>query len=314
MKKNKNISRTFISLIAVAGLLLGNVSLASEKGAPTMVKQGNAKVEKQVQDNTRSEAGKQRQSIVEEAVTALEQTNNAIKALVKKDKKAALEALALVTGKLELVLAREPELANAPIDVRVEQFDLYASVDTVKATVKEAADLLDDSEVQQARALLSGLSSEIDIIVTALPLKAYTEGIKDVAKLIDQEKYDEASSGLYDLLSTMVITRNIIPLPILRAEGLLTKADELAGKEGRSNEESKELVALLDNAKAQIEMAESLGYGDKKQYKAFYRKIKEIRKKTEGNKFGKDFMKELKDALKEFKETIFSHNNKIGEK
>ena len=61
-------------------------------------------------------------------------------------------------------------------------------------------------------------------------------------------------------------------------------------------------------------MAESLGYGEKKQYKAFYRKIKEIRKKTEGNKFGKDFMKELKDALKEFKETIFSHNNKIGEK
>ena len=224
MKKNKNISRTFISLIAVAGLLLGNVALASEKGAPTMVKQGNAKVEKQVQDNTRSEAGKQRESIVEEAVTALEQTNNAIKALVKKDKKAALEALALVTGKLELVLAREPELANAPIDVRVEQFDLYASVDTVKATVKEAADLLDDSEVQQARALLSGLSSEIDIIVTALPLKAYTEGIKDVAKLIDQEKYDEASRGLYDLLSTMVITRNIIPLPILRAEGLAHKS------------------------------------------------------------------------------------------
>ena len=314
MKNNKNISRTFISLVAAAGLLLGNVALASEKGAPTTVKQGSAKVEKQVQDNTRSEAGKQRESIVKEAVAALEQTNNAIKALAKKDKKAALEALALVTGKLELVLAREPELANAPIDVRVEQFDLYASVDTVKDTVKEAADLLDDYEVQQARALLSGLSSEIDIIVTALPLQAYTEGIKDVAKLVDQEKYDAASLGLYDLLSTLVVTRNVIPLPILRAEELLTKADELAVKEGRSNEENKELVALLDNAKAQIEMAEALGYGDKKQYKAFYRQIKDIRKKTEGSKFGKGFMKELKDSLKNFKEKIFSNNSKASEK
>ncbi len=261
-----------------------------------------AKVSKEVKNKTREVAGKKRETVIKEAVTALAQTKKAIEALNKKDKQAALDALAMVTGKLDIVIAREPDMANAPIDVRVETYDLISSVDTIKKAVKTAKNLLDDGEVQQAREILMGLTSEIDIIITSIPLASYSDGIKAVAKLVDKEKYQEAKESLYDLLSTLVITKNVLPLPILRAEELIHKADKLAAQKNRSEKQNKELATLLTNAKNQIQLAETLGYGDKKAYKTFYSQLKEIRKKTENGKFGKGYTDKLKNSLKKFKE------------
>ncbi len=311
MREYRKIGRMLVCLLAAGSLLIGTDVVAAGAGkAATGTKEEAKKeatnVEKQVQSSTRKQAGKHRETIVKDAVTALEQTKKAVEALEKKDKQAAIDALAVATGKLEVVVAREPEMANAPIDVRVEQFDLYATVDAIRKAVKSAEEFLEDGEVQQARMLISGLASEINIVVTSLPLKGYAEGLKTVAKLVDEDKFQEAKEALYELLSTTVITRHIIPLPILRAEELINKAEKLTETEGRSGEQNKELTALLDDAVTQIELAEALGYGDKKEYKEFYRQIKEIRKRTEGGKFGSGFLDELQDSLKKFKEKIFS--------
>jgi hypothetical protein len=298
--------RTLICALAMGALVVSGTALAetAAKGSA----QGTAKVAKEVQKKTKTEAGKQRDTIIKEAVAALAQTKKAILALEKKDKQAALDALAMVTGKLDIIIAREPDMANAPIDVRGETYDLISSVDMVKKAVKTAQDLLDDGEVQQAREIMIGLVDEIDLIVTAIPLASYSDGIKAVAKLVDEEKYEEAQEAIYELLSTLVVTRNVIPLPILRAEELLKKADELATKKNRSEEENKKLAALLSDTRSQIKMAEVLGYGDKSQYKEFYRQIKEIEKKTENGKFGKGFMDKLKKSLADFKAKIFGES------
>lgn len=303
LKQYSTIGRSLICLLA-AGAMLFTTTVMAETGAAKTATATKTKISKEVQSNTRKAAGKKRETIIKEAVTALAQTKKAIEALGKKDKQAALDALAMVTGKLDIVIAREPDLANAPIDVRVETYDLISSVDTIKKTVKTAKDLLDDGQVQQAREILSGMVSEIDVIVTSIPLATYSDGIKDVAKLVDKEKYGEATESLYDLLSTLVITKNVIPLPILRAEEMLKKADKLAATEKRTDEQNKKLSTLLTGVRNQIEMAEALGYGNKKEYKSFYKQLKEIRKKTEGSKFGK-FMDELKNSLKKFEEKIF---------
>ncbi len=168
-------------------------------------------------------------------------------------------------GKLEVAVAVEPEVAYAPIDVRVEQFDPHATVDAVRKAVKVAEDFLEDGEVQQARTLLSGLASENNIVVTSLPLKGYDEGIKAVVKLVNESKFEEAKEALYELLSTIVITRHIIPLPILRAEVLLKKAEKLTETEGRTKEQNKEMTALLDKTVTQLEMGEALGCGGTKE-------------------------------------------------
>ncbi len=303
MKKHVPLYRTLICLLA-AGAMLFSTTVTAETGAAKTSTVSKVKVAKEVQSNTRKEAGKKRKTIIKEAVTALTQTRKAIEALDKKDKQAALDALAMVTGKLDIVIAREPDLANAPIDVRVETYDLISSVDTIKKTVKTAKELLDDGKVQQAREILAGMVSEIDFLVTSIPLATYSDGIKSVAGLVDEERYEEAGEALYELLSTLVITKNIIPLPILRAEEMLKKADELASTEKRTEEQNKELETLLTGVSNQIEMAEALGYGDKKEYKGFYRQLKEIKKKTADNRFGR-FMDELKTSLKTFKQKIF---------
>ncbi len=305
LKQYSTIGRSLICLLAAGSMLCTTAVMAGTESAktPTATK---AKISKEVQSNTRKEAGKKRETIIKEAVTALTQTKKAIEALGKKDKQAALDALAMVTGKLDIVIAREPKLANAPIDVRVETYDLITSVDSIKKAVKTAKDLLDDGKVQAAREILANMVSEIDFVVTSIPLATYSDGIKSVAKLVDEEKYEEATESLYELLSTLVITKNIIPLPILRAEEMLKKADKLAATEKRSDEQNKQLETLLTGIRNQIEMAEALGYGNKKEYKSFYKQLKEIRKKTEGSKFGK-FMDEMKNSLKKFEEKIFKN-------
>jgi len=293
-----------ICALAVTALVLINTALAETTGYSDT--QGTAKVAKEVQKKTKTEAGKQRDTIIKEAVAALAQTKKAILALEKKDKQAALDALAMVTGKLDIIIARKPDMANAPIDVRVETYDLISSVDMVKKAVKTAQELLDEGEVQQAREILVGLVNEIDLVVTAIPLASYSDGIKAVAKLVDEEKYEEAQEAIYELLSTLKVTRNVIPLPILRAEELLKKADELAAKKDRSEDENNKLAALLSDTRSQLKMAEVLGYGDKKHYKEFYHQIKEIERKTKGGKFGEGFMDTLKKSLADFKAKIFS--------
>ncbi len=305
MKKQKKFRQTMICLLA-AGAMLFTTTAMAQTGTNKTQAAGTAKVSKEVKSKTREAATKKRATVIKEAVTALTQTKKAIEALDKKDKQKALDALAVVSGKLDIVIAREPDMANAPIDVRIETYDLISSVDTIKKAVKTSKKLLDDGEVQQAREILMGLTSEIDVIVTSLPLASYSNGIKAVAKLVDEEKYQEAKESLYDLLSTLVITKNVIPLPILRAEEMLKKAEKLAAQKNRTEEQNKQLASLFSDTKIQLEMAEALGYGTKKDYKTFYKQLKEIEKKTEGGKFGKGFTEKLKNSLKKFKEKIFN--------
>ena len=312
MKERKHFRQTMICLLA-AGAMLFTTTAMAQAGTDKTKAAATAKVSKEVKSKTREAATKKRATVIKEAVTALAQTKKAIEALDKKDKQKALDALAVVSGKLDIVIAREPDMANAPIDVRVETYDLISSVDTIKKAVKTAKDLLDDGEVQQAREILMGLTSEIDLVVTSLPLASYSQGIKAVAKLVDEGKYQEAKASLYDLLSTLVITKNVIPLPILRAEEMLKKAETLAAQKNRTKEQNKELASLLADTRTQLEMAEALGYGDKNEYKTFYKQLKEIEKKTKGGKFGKGYTEKLKNSLKKFKEKIFGilHNEHI---
>lgn len=305
MNTHKTTTRTLLCLLTAGCLLFAGVAPASTQKNSSSDGQDKNKVEQQVKSCTRQEEGKQRDTIVKEAVTALAEIKHAVSALEKKNKQEALDALAEVTGKLDIIIAREPGLANAPIDVRVETYDLVSTVDAVKKNIKTARNLLDDGEVQKARIMLSGMASEINFVVTSIPLAAYSDGIKAIAKLVDEEQYEKAAADLYDLLSILVISKNVMPLPILRAEELLKKAEELAETKDRTEEQNNSLKTLLDDTRTQLEMAEVLGYGDRKEYKEFYRQIKEIRKKTENSHFGKGFMDSLKNSLTSFKAKIF---------
>lgn len=175
---------------------------------------------------------KQRDRVIDEAARAIGETQRAVQALKEDDVKPAMKALETATGKLELIMARRPELALAPIDVRVVQTDLYATPEDVSEAVEQAQELLRDGELQEARLLVANLASEIVVETVNLPLATYPDAIKAAVPLIDAGDLQAAQRLLENALSTLVVrTEAVIPIPVVRAQELLAEAEDLAETE-----------------------------------------------------------------------------------
>jgi hypothetical protein len=243
-------------------------------------------VQPEVQKETDSQAADKRKQVLDEAVSALALTKSALAALDGKDAARALATLAEVTGKLELIVAREPTLALAPVDVRTIVHDLFANTETIEAMTDEALDALKHGEVQQARHVLALLASEIVIAVTNIPLASYPAAVKAVVPLIDQGKIEEAKAALQSALST-----------VLRAKLLLKRAETLVEDGQRSEASNERLETLLNEARQQLEMAELLGYGKKKDFEPLYAELKKVKQKTAGGGGGKGWLDEIKAKL-----------------
>ena len=254
-------------------------------------------VQPEVQKETDSQAADKRKQVLDEAVSALALTKSALAALDGKDTARALATLAEVTGKLELIVAREPTLALAPVDVRTIVHDLFANTETVEAMTDEALDALKHGEVQRARRVLALLASEIVIAVTNIPLATYPAAVKSVVPLIDQGKIEEAKAALQLALGTLVETLSVIPLPILRAKLLVKRAETLTEDGQRSEASGERLQDLLNEARQQLEMAELLGYGKKKDFEPLYSELKKVKEKTAGGGSGKGWLDEIKARL-----------------
>ncbi|MGR8935009.1 MAG: hypothetical protein ACU837_11565 [Gammaproteobacteria bacterium] len=79
-------------------------------------------------------------------------------------------------------------------------------------------------------------------------------------------------------MNTLERTTEIIPLPVLNAEALLTDASESEHKDDFSMKQNREeILKFTAAAKPQLQLAESLGYGNKDDYDSLYASIDEIR-------------------------------------
>jgi hypothetical protein len=213
-----------------------------------------------------------------EALEAVTGTQNALMALQKKDPKKALALLLDVSGKLDILLAKYPGLSLLPANVEADVYDFDGDSKQVKKLIDAADDLLEDHKVQDARHILDELISEMRISTTSIPLGTFPVAIKEAVNLIDKGKTDAAESALYDILNMLVKTTEILPLPVLRAEALLTAASELEHKSDLTQAASRtEILKLTDAAKDKLKLAELLGYGAKDDYKVLYDAIDEIK-------------------------------------
>jgi hypothetical protein len=259
-------------------------------------------IESAVKESGSDAASERRKSLLKDAVAALDESHKALSALETGDTEAALESLAVAAGKLDLVVARNPSLALAPVDVRMVTHDLYASVEDVERIRDRAAKHLKDGRLQDARALIEGLRSDLVVEVYNMPLATYPIAIKAITPLIDADKIDQAKRGLQNALNTVVVTQHVQPLPIIRAEHMLTRAEELAETVDREGEQNDELKRLLDDARAQLEFAQALGYGQESDFKGFYEQLQKIAQKTEGGHSGTGFFDKIRNALRSFGE------------
>lgn len=258
---------------------------------------GTAKANSTAEQQKQAQTAEKRKQITAEAMSAVSETRNALKALDDGKKDDAISALERATGKLDIILARDPKLALAPNNVTAITIEVNADIDKVKAIRKEAQKLLDNGEVQAARHMLEGLASETVINVSNIPLATYPDAIKKAAKLVDEDKSDEAKKVLQTALNTLVITQTIIPLPVADTQELLREAEKLAEKADRKTDDNKRLTDLLTQAHKNLEFAEALGYGTKQDFKDLYAQLDQITDKTRNGKSGTGFFAEIKSFL-----------------
>ena len=279
---------------------------AQEESDTAGMAEATEAVESEVREEAQAQTVDRRERILREAIDALSGTKDALLALEEGRTDDALDALAMTTGRLQLIVARDPALMLAPTDVAVIERDILGSPEAIKRMIRRAEDALEEGRIQEARGILSGLGSEIVLSVTSLPLATYPDAIKAIAPLIDEGMIEEAKAGLQAALNTLIVTDHVLPLPMLRADALLAQAEELAEQEDRSDEDNALLANSLSAARNQLEMAELLGYGQADEYEGLYAQIDRIEAQTEGGRSGTGFFTSIKRSMSDLWSSVTS--------
>ena len=237
-----------------------------------------------------------KKTLVADAVTAIAETRKASDALAQGKTKDALAALERATGKLDLLLARNPAAALLPVS------EESLLVQTAPADVKSINDIsdrakraLDNKDFGLARLLLAGMQDEVRVRVYSLPLATYPQAIKDAARLIDEKKLSQASESLSNTLRTLVAIDYVYPVPLLTAN-----ADVSAAEKQQTNDRNG-AVQLLSDAKQQLDRAEALGYTGKTDadFAALNKSLSDTQTQLKATKTEVSF-KTLKDRLAAF--------------
>ena len=255
-----------LSTKAMLACLLG--SLLILPSVAVSADSGTAKAEPQTQKETEEK----RKALMADATSAIQETQAAL---------------------LEL----------APAGVSVTTYDVQGGLDAVKQVRKEAEDLIDAGRLQEARRLLKNLASETVISVSNVPLATYPDAIKRAVKLIDEKKPEDAKRVLQGALNTQVVIDTVIPLPIVKAQEFLKTAEELAQKKDRTKDDNDRLKTSFDRASDQLQFAQALGYGTKKDFDKMYQQLAEIRDKAADNQSGSGWFAKIKASIAELRKS-----------
>ena len=262
------------------GAVTEPVADAEATSAPVKGLAESREAQEQIASDAAEELARRQDDILAEAVEALDETERAVGALAEGESAAALEALATATGRLELILARRPELALAPVDATIEVVELVADAPTLRDVTLAAEVAFLSGRYQVARTLLRDFASETVVRVASLPMATYPDAIKEAARLIDAGKVGEAAFVLRAALGTLVVTETVYPHPLIDAEVHLDAARKLAELADRTDEQNDQLAAALEVARLSLERAEAFGYGTDDDFRDLYDAIREIERET----------------------------------
>ncbi|WP_375565826.1 YfdX family protein [Oceaniradius stylonematis] len=305
----------FAALLAIGLTLTPSMAQESADAAAESQAQTSAAVADLIEDEATSQVDKRRKELIADADTALKKTEEALTALDEGDTKKALDALAIATGKLELVVARDPDLALAPVDVELIRRDVLGDVGTIRKAREEIEDLIDDGSIQAARPLMRAFASELVVETTHLPLATYPAAIKLATAQIDED-VEAAKQTLRTALSTVVVTEDAIALPVLRAELMLQAAEQALNGEDEAAEASSdgdkaeaaeaiEPVTYVEAARTQLEMAEALGYGTEDDFAELRKDLEELDRQIEVEEDTGGVFRTISENFEALKDRLF---------
>jgi hypothetical protein len=294
------------SLVLAAGCRSGenatNISQAKPVGETQPQVQANFDEQRQnAEKQARPEVEKERQSAQEQANQALDQdaiaaindTQNAIKAISQSNKNDALAGIEAATGKIDILLARNAKAALIPVASEVEVIDTAPFDEkAVQALNNSVSEAVKDKNYPTARLLLYSLESEIRARTYNLPLATYPLALQEAARLLDQGKNDDASKVLGTALNTMVAVDKVTPIPLVLARAAIAAAEEQRQKDKNAAE------TLLSAAKDQLHRCQELGYAaNATEYSALNTSIAQLDKELKGNGDTTSLFARLKDEL-----------------
>jgi ribosomal protein S20 len=243
--------------------------------APGQEQRLNPDVEKQRDEQKQQAQG----TLNPDAMAAIDDTRKAIDAIASGDKDKALSAIEDATGKINILLARNPATALLPVAVTVEVIDI-APLDEkdVKRliTAAEAAVALHDFPA--GRLLLYNLTSELRVRTFNLPLASYPDALKQAARLLDEGKNSDASGILQTALNTLAVVDHVTPVPLILAQAAVGAAQKIQQSDKATAQ------ALLTTANNQLTRCEELGYisSDSPDYKSLNKQISDLQKQLKG--------------------------------
>ena len=272
--------------------------MTDTQAKPTLEMQRN-RAEQQARpdlEKWRNEAEQQAlKTLDKDAIAAIEQTAQAIDSITAGKTADALKSIEEATGKVNIVLARNPELALIPVSVEALIIDTAPrDIDDIAklADAVDAAIILDDFPT--ARALLGALRSELCVRTYNLPLGIYPTALQEAARLLDKDS-EAAGITLLAALNALVTVDQVTPLPLLIAQEAVNQAQTLAQKDKNAAQK------VLETAEFELNRAMALGYtGQDSEYTALKDDISNLKKQLKGSEDTTSAFSKLKARLSAF--------------
>jgi len=217
--------------------------------------QSDTQLQQDIEKEKQAATAEAESKLDQEAIAAIEETRKAIAAIEQGKTQDALGALERATGKLDILLARYPELGLVPISTQIAVIDVAPlDTDAIEQIRNQIKSAINAEDYPAARELLNNLMSEIRTTTLNLPLATYPDAMKQAARLLNDGQTEQAEAVLKSALSTLVATEQSRPLPLIEVHTKLVGASAVA------QTDRDDAQRLLEEARRQLHLAKELGY------------------------------------------------------
>lgn len=237
-----------------------------------------------------------KQSLDQEAIAAIKSTKEAIDAIKANHNDQAIQKIEQATGKINVLLARNPATALIPVSAEVKVIDTApADVSKIREIAADASWAVEGKNFPAARVLLEQLISEVRVRTYNLPLATYPTALQEAARLLDQKDAKQAENVLESALATLVVVDKVTPIPLVVAREAINQAQAEEKKDPNKGR------TLLQVAKNELQRARELGYAGKDQeYAALNNQIDNLEKQMASHGETGSFFNKLKEQLSAF--------------
>ncbi len=276
--KTPNLLRCALWLVP---LIIGAAeAIAADNPGPVEQQRRDAQRQARPQIEQQREHAEQvaQQSLDRDGMAVIEQTSNAIKAIVARHDDEARADIDRAANQINALVARNPSNVLIPVASQVEVIDLApAELAAIRTRVAAAERAVTERQYPAARVILDGLTSELRVRTTKLSLVTFPIALTDAVRMLDQKQDTDASIVLLTALNTLTISDQVTPVPLLLAQAAVNVA--------RDAQKTDRRLALksLGVARDELERARALGYaGNSPDYIAVSTGLKQLEDSVRG--------------------------------